>query len=98
MMGARPGARPYCSSLSSRDKKHPPPMALHLRLQRVKPSAYRKFSGVSGWRADLAEDLVAAMFEQPDDVIPVSRARLAHWLARVRLIVVSLERREGDAL
>jgi hypothetical protein len=27
-------------------------MALHLRLQSVKASAYRKFSGVSGWRAN----------------------------------------------
>jgi hypothetical protein len=49
-----PGAGYHCCPLSRRDAKYHPPMAIHLRLQRAKRSAYRKFSGVSGWRAELA--------------------------------------------
>lgn len=46
-----PGAGHHGCPLSRSDAKYHPPMAIHVRLQRVKRSAYRKFSGVSGWRA-----------------------------------------------
>jgi TnpA family transposase len=57
-----PGAGQQCCPLSRRDEKYHPPMAIHLRLQRVKRSAYRKFSGVSGWRAKLPEAVSRYLF------------------------------------